>query len=284
MFFDGNVWTFNDSGGKPEIYRIDNQSGKISQTVILENAKNHDWEDITQDNEYIYLSDTGNNNRNRHNFIVYRIKKKDITEEKTCKVKAEAIKLSYRDHRYDLINSNLDNNNCESVISFENSLILFTKTWGRTKLYKLSKVPGTYQLDLLDKFATDGLISGAAFNPETKELILLGFKDIPFMYIFTNFNGENFTSDKLQRINLTGMKGAQIEGVSWIDNDTILISTELTATFEQGIYKVNVRDILKSGVDGLVKNQPPSRTLHNRRTINDAQSRMIALLTNRCGI
>jgi NAD-dependent SIR2 family protein deacetylase len=45
-------------------------------------------------------------------------------------------------------------------------------------MYKLPKVPGTYQLDLLDKFATDGLISGAAFNPETKELILLGFKDI----------------------------------------------------------------------------------------------------------
>ena len=61
MFFDGDIWTFNDSGGEPEIYRIDEACGKISQTVILENAKNHDWEDITQDNKYIYLSDAGNN-------------------------------------------------------------------------------------------------------------------------------------------------------------------------------------------------------------------------------
>lgn len=245
IFFDGAAWTFNDSGGEAKIYRIDNHSGKIAQTVVLENAENHDWEDITQDNEYIYLSDTGNNSRNRHEFKIYKIKKKDIDKEKICRVKAETLKLSYNDHRYDIINSSLDNNNCESLISFGDHLILFTKTWGRTKLYKLPKTPGTYQLDRLATFPTDGLISGAALNLETKELTLLGFAHIPFMYIFSEFNGENFSSEKVTRINLTGMQGAQIEGISWLDNDTILLSNELTSSFKQKIYKVNIREILK---------------------------------------
>ncbi len=245
IFFDDNAWTFNDSGGEPAIYRIDNNSEEISQTVTLENAENRDWEDIAQDDNYIYLSDSGNNSRNKHNFTIYKICKKNIAKEKNCKVKAELIKFSYTDHRDDIINSHFENNNCEALISFEDSLIIFTKTWGRTKMYKLPKVPGTYQLDPIAKFATDGLISGATFNSDTGELILLGSKDIPFIYIFSEFNGENFTSGDIKRINLNGMKGSQPEGICWIDNDNILISTEQTATFEQAIYKVNIRDILK---------------------------------------
>ncbi len=93
IYFRKYIWTFNDSGGKPEIYKIDKETGKVIQTVRIENAENHDWEDITQDKKYIYVGDFGNNLGNRQNLKIYKIKKKPIALKKKTKVTAEIIEF-----------------------------------------------------------------------------------------------------------------------------------------------------------------------------------------------
>jgi len=162
IYFDEALWTFNDSGGKPEIYRIDAKSGKVNRTVVIGNAKNNDWEDITMDDEYIYIGELGNNWGNRKGLVIYKISQKDIISGKS-EVEAELIQFSYTDQISFEIRNRKHNFDCESVISYEDSLILFSKNWEdhNTRMYKLPKKAGTYELSPLDSFSAGGLITGA---------------------------------------------------------------------------------------------------------------------------
>src|SRR5664279_1470860 len=77
-YTDGNCWTFGDSGNLNGIYKIDTTTGAVKQIVIVQNFSNTDWEDITADSSYIYVGDFGNNDGNRRDLKVIRIKKADL--------------------------------------------------------------------------------------------------------------------------------------------------------------------------------------------------------------
>ncbi len=246
IYFDEAIWTFNDSGGKPEIYRIDEKSGKVSRTVVISSAKNNDWEDITMDDEYIYIGEFGNNWGNRKALVIYKISQKDITSGK-AEVVAELIHISYADQvSFEKMNRN-HNFDCESVISFGDSLILFSKNWedNNTRMYKLPKEPGSYSLSPLDSFNAGGLITGADYNKETQDLVLIGYKDkVPFIYLLAGFNGINFDSKKNTKVEFPDFAKSQTEGICWIDNNHVMISTEETKVFAPGLYKLDLNTIV----------------------------------------
>ena len=73
IFLNGKIITHNDSGDDPNLYEIDTISGTISRIINITNATHIDWEDISQDNTYIYIADIGNNNGDRDNLIIYKI-------------------------------------------------------------------------------------------------------------------------------------------------------------------------------------------------------------------
>ena len=248
IYFRKHIWTFNDSGGKPELYKIDKETGKISQTVILENAENHDWEDITQDKKYIYIGDFGNNLGNRKNLKIYKIEKKPIGLKKKTKVNAEIIEFSYNDQETFKIKNRKNDFDCESMISFGDSLIIFSKNWvnGKTRMYKLPKTPGQYQLDHISSYNVDGLATGADYNEDNKNLVIIGYKDkIPFIFYFDNFDGNKLDKGKIYRIELVRMKNAQTEGITWLNSENVVFSAERTDTFDQAIYQLNIEEVLK---------------------------------------
>lgn len=253
IFFDSDVWTFNDSGGKHELYRVDRTSGKSLQSVAIENATNNDWEDITQDGTYIYIGDFGNNAGNRKNLKIYKVRKDLIGEPTKENVSAEVISFFYGDQESYQERPQKNNFDCEALISFDNDLILFSKKWidGETRMYKLSKEPGNYTINPECSFDTDGRITGADFNQKTKELVLVGIKDkIPFIFLFKEFDGKKLVSDNVFRINLPRLNKSQMEGICFLDENTVLISTEKTESFEQVIFKLNIRNVFKqSGIE-----------------------------------
>ena len=64
-FYNNNFITHNDSGGEPSLY-VFNEMGEVIETIGLDKnpdfeIENNDWEDITNDNEYLFVADTGNN-------------------------------------------------------------------------------------------------------------------------------------------------------------------------------------------------------------------------------
>ncbi|MDQ6842742.1 MAG: hypothetical protein M3Z92_00115 [Bacteroidota bacterium] len=79
-YTDGNLWTFGDSGNLNAIYKIDTATGAVVQIVIIQNFSNTDWEDIAADSSYIYIGDFGNNDGNRKDLKIIRIKKTDLND------------------------------------------------------------------------------------------------------------------------------------------------------------------------------------------------------------
>ena len=59
------LWAINDGGDDPKLYRLDEQ-GQIAKEILVTNAKNIDWEDMTQNKfGHFFLGDFGNNKNDR---------------------------------------------------------------------------------------------------------------------------------------------------------------------------------------------------------------------------
>lgn len=246
ILFEDAIWTINDSGGEPEIYKIDKESGEVSQTVRIENGSNVDWEDITQDDKFIYVGDFGNNNGNRKDLKIYKIPKSGISQKKKINVDAEVIYFSFSDQTDFTENSRNHNYDCESLISFGDDLVLFSKNWenNHTKMYCIPKSPGNYSPKPSDNFDADGLITGADYFDQNKSLILIGYKNhMPFMLLLRDFNGKSFGDKSAFRFDFVKMMGAQTEGIAWLNEETVVFSTEQTREFEQQVWELNLQKV-----------------------------------------
>jgi hypothetical protein len=79
------LWAINDSGDDPKLYML-NKDGSIAREVTVTNAKNIDWEDMTQNRfGHFFLGDFGNNDNDRRWLTIYKIEnpidiKTDTTE------------------------------------------------------------------------------------------------------------------------------------------------------------------------------------------------------------
>lgn len=248
IYYNNFVWTFNDSGGEAEIYKIDSVTGEIVQTVRLNNAKNTDWEDIAHDEEFIYIGDFGNNRGTRKDLRIYKVRKTLIDDNKLVKVPSEVTAFSYNDQASFTENNRSNNYDCESLVSYGDSLIIFSKNWvdGKTRMYKMPKLAGRYQLDPISSFEINGLATGADFNAEKNALILIGYNDKkPFLCYFKDFDGRQLGNHQVYKIKLSKMQGAQTEGVCWKTDDLILFSTEQTRVYMQAVYSLNPTDVIK---------------------------------------
>lgn len=74
----GIIWTHNDSGGGPRIFALQTD-GSPAGVFSLDNAVAIDWEDIaigpgpSDQTDYLYLADSGNNNLSRNTITIYRV-------------------------------------------------------------------------------------------------------------------------------------------------------------------------------------------------------------------
>lgn len=228
-WWDKKIWTHNDSGNDPLIYALDNATGNIIKTVAIKNASNIDWEDMAQDEKYIYIGDFGNNaNGNRTNLKIYKIKKKDIKAKDS--VNAEIINFAYADQiDFTPKGSNNTNFDCEAMITFGDSIFLFSKNWvdNKTRLYKLPKTPGTYSAENMADLDVQGLITGADIVAEQKIIILTGYSSsiTPFIYLLYDFSGNDFFVANKRKISIN-QSFTQVEGVCALSATKYYISNE----------------------------------------------------------
>ena len=113
-------------------------------------------------------------------------------------------------------------------------------------MYKLPKLAGMYALDPIDLFDINGLATGADYSIEKNALIMIGYADKkPFLVYFVDFDGQQLGNNQVYKVKLSKMKGAQTEGVCWLDGDTILFSTEQTSVYTQAVFQFNPMDVVK---------------------------------------
>jgi hypothetical protein len=234
----GLIWTFNDSGGLNILYGI-NRNGKIQTEVTIANAKNVDWEDIAHDDKYFYIADAGNNRGNRRDLVIYKVEKKGLTTEGSETTEASVISFTFEDQTNFLTEAHAHSFDCEALITYGDSLYLFTKDWvnGYTVVYSLPKESGDYIAKRRNKFNARGLITGADISADGKHLVLCGYSQFkPFAWIFSHFEPGNFFTGKIYYLDMSELFMAQIEGVTFLTNDSILISCERTPIIPEQIF------------------------------------------------
>lgn len=222
----------NDSGGEPALYEIDTTNGQISRKVIVSNATNVDWEDITADQTYIYIGDFGNNQGSRTNLKIYRVAISDYLSTSNDSVLADTITFSYSNQTSFSPANMATNFDAEAFVAVGDSLYIFTKNWKNswTNVYSMYNQPGNYSIHKKDSLDVKGFITGAAYNSTTQSIMLIGYNILlsPFVLEISGFNNGSFTNAVLNKkqLSIPSSHSRQTEGICHLQNDEYLISAE----------------------------------------------------------
>jgi len=234
LLFNGQLWTLNDSGNKPEIYQIDSTNGSVLRTIVISNSVNTDWESMAQDDSNVYIGDFGNNAGNRTNLRILKIAKNDIANPENDSVKAGHIYFVYPDQTQFPTAVNKNNFDCEAFIFCNDSLHLFSKDWvdQQTRHYVIPAEPGRYKARLVEKFQANGLITDASINAKGN-IVLLGYKNTVrrsytcFVWLLSGYTGTDFFSGNKRKVELgSALQLGQTEGIILNNDNTGRISSE----------------------------------------------------------
>ncbi len=174
----GRLWTHNDSGHSPTLYELSASGDQISRRVRVSNAQNMDWEDLAQDDTYLYIADCGNNLGDRVWLDIYKVAWRDLDAQPgDGMVSAEKIQVRMADAEPRVIRHG-HNNDCEALTVVGDELWLFTKNWQdqHTRLYRIDKHKPVQELVSSGEFAVQGLITGADYDSVSGRLALIGYR------------------------------------------------------------------------------------------------------------
>jgi hypothetical protein len=213
ILWDNMLWTHNDNNDI-NLYSLDTIYANIVRKYQLNGIVNTDWEEISQDEEYIYIGDFGNNSGNRKNLKIYRASKNSILNNSAV---FDSICFSYSDQTdftSDAYNTDFD---CETFVVSGDSIYLFTKQWvsKETSIYSLPRDPGIYVAKLRSSYDVKGLITGAVYLEDEKIIVLSGYSRTvdPFIYLLYDFRGTDFFGGNKRKIEVL-LPYHQIEGIT----------------------------------------------------------------------
>lgn len=218
IHWNNRLWTHNDDTDT-NLYALDTVNGAILETYPLSNITNTDWEEIAQDENFIYVGDFGNNaSGNRTDLNIIRIDKNSLLANHP---KTDYIKFKYEDQEdFSHQLSNSTDFDCEAFVVTQDSIFLFTKQWKhkQTIIYTLPKTPGEYIAQKNTAYNVKGLVTGATYLDDKKILALCGYtqKGRPFVNLFYDFKKNDFFSANKRKIKLKP-SFSQIEGISTHD-------------------------------------------------------------------
>ncbi|WKD84861.1 hypothetical protein KCTC32516_00197 [Polaribacter huanghezhanensis] len=232
LFLNGKLITHNDSGDAANLYELDTITGNIIRTINISNATNVDWEDITQDDTYIYIGDFGNNsNGNRQDLKIYRILKSDFTN--STSITSETIAFSYEDQTDFASQPNNSNFDAEAISVYKDKLVIFTKNWkdNTVNAYTIPKIIGNHSAKKVSSYTSNGLITGSTYNKDDDSFLLCGYttNGAPFLiYIKVNaITNDAIFSGVIERTDINPTLGpSQIEGITAISGEKYFLSRE----------------------------------------------------------
>ncbi len=219
LLMAGNyLWSFNDGGGTPTLYRIDTMSNILLQRVILGGTTNVDWEDIAFDGTYVYIGDIGNNSTGaRTNLKIYKFPFSaipDFAGNPVATIPAqqiEVIHFTYSNQPQPPVATTLNNSkfDCAAMIVDNGNIHLFSKNWidnNSTHYFIKGSSAGTYVADSVETLATNYLVTAADKVAGQNIVVLLGYQSTGtarhFIHILSDYKADSFFTGNKRRIDL----------------------------------------------------------------------------------
>lgn len=227
--WDDVYWTLNDSGcnnrifpfnSKGELYRAEwyeeNDGG-----IFIGNAINIDWEEMAVDNDdNLYICDTGNNFNTRKDLAIYVVK--DPYPFATGNTTAfQTIKFYYPEQKEFPADPN--NYDCEAVFCANGNLYLLTKHRAdtQTHLYRFDSMDQLTinPINRIGTFEIGGMVTAADASPDGEKLAILTYSNV---WVFEVQNGDDYFHGKISWLPI---KANQCEAVCF-DGDDLIITSE----------------------------------------------------------
>ena len=236
------IWFITDGGNKPELYAYSYDQDTVIRTVVVKDAVNTDWEDITRNEDFVYIGDFGNNLGNRTDLRIYILNRSALLTEADTVMPSGLINFSYSDQTDFSYENESTPYDCEAFIATGDSIYLFTKDWSthETSIYVIPARPGTHIARFRAQWqGISGLVTSAAWSPATQDLYLLGYTPlIPLVVKFTGFTPEELTFTDATRYDFADFWGAQTEALMISDNGLVYISSERSSVSNAGLFRI----------------------------------------------
>jgi hypothetical protein len=237
LIWMNDKWCSQNNFSDINLYSFSADQVNQYESVPVAGTINIDWEEIAQDESYLYIGDFGNNvNGNRKNLQILRVDKNSIN---AASMKVDTIQFSYETQiDFSPTGSNNTNYDCEAFVVTKDSIYLFTKEWvsNQCSIYRLPKTPGTYQAKFESKHDVQGLITGATYLPDSRLIALCGYNQTlqPFIYLLYDFPGNAFFKGNKRKLNLT-LPFHQVEAIATRDGLNYFLTNE---AFSQSVISV----------------------------------------------
>jgi len=252
LITDGKLFTINDSGNPADLFEIDSITGVVKKKTRISNYSNVDWEDIAADSAHIYVGDFGNNNGNRTDLRILKVRKSAVYHADSLNVKAERLRFSYPDQS-SFSSGSTHNFDCESIFFLNGRLHLFSKNRDnkKTKHYSLNPSLPLQIATLHDSLNVNGLITSATVRKDGKVVALLGADQTGtfpvFVWLLFGFEGNNFFSGNRRRIELpNALSTGQAEGIGFASDSRLWISNETVSIIAASIKQLQVGQYINS--------------------------------------
>lgn len=215
-------WTMNDSGSGNELFKI-TEKGELLSTIVVQNSKNIDWEDLSSDPQgNIYIGDVGNNARSRKDQVIY------IADSSLTLQQKIAIQFPVLD------DNPSGQEDCEAFFYWNNEIYLFSKasqiSQGVSRLYKVSAKEGHHTAVFIDKIRLDGQITSADIRSDGKQMALMTYGKLLL------FDIKPDAIDFKNPMGCLKVVRKQTEALMYVDHDQWLLTNE-----QRNIFRVKAK-------------------------------------------
>lgn len=222
------VWVIEDAGNSNHLYGL-NAKGKIVKDIVIKNAENIDWEDLTSDFEgNMYIGDFGNNNKKRTTFTIYKITNVENIETSTD---ADLIHFT--------LPKGMNSADFESFFLYKDFFYVFSKSTKTCHLIKVPNTVGNHEATYVSNVKLKGKhhkVTSADISDDGKTVVLLNHDKL---WELTGYLKDDFFSGNIKALKFEHK--SQKEGVTFINDNQIFISDERTKHDGGYMYSFNLK-------------------------------------------
>jgi hypothetical protein len=230
-------WMHNDSGDEPRIYPV-RRDGSVYESsrypdtpgVLIGDAINVDWEDITVDaSGHIIVADSGNNGNDRRDLVLYYLAEPSPDAGRTAAMRRVFVR--YPEQTEFPAPADDFNYDAEAVFTIGNAVFICTKHRSDTltRVYRLDPQHDVevQTLTLVDTFDVEGQATGADATAAGDKIVITAYESL---WLFENVDAQRPLSGSVRRLRFSPSDG-DIEAVCFADDETLLLAAEAAKRF-----------------------------------------------------